>query len=106
MAYRKELQQRIIEKASTDNDFRKRLIEAPKDTLEQELGIVIPNSIQVKVLEEDAHTFYLLLPAVMDESWDGELTEAELEGVSGGWGFGGNNQTDNEATCPIIYCIT
>ncbi len=71
-----------------DEDFMKRLIEDPKFTLEQETGLRIPASMNIIVLEEDAHTFYLVLPVKSNPETDGELTEADLEMVSGGWDQG------------------
>ena len=54
MEMRKQIEQQIIEKAMKDESFRKQLLEEPKITLEREVGMRIPDSINVKVIEEDA----------------------------------------------------
>ncbi len=95
MEQRKQFEQQIIEKVMKEEDFRKRLIEDPKFTLEQETGLRIPGSMNIIVLEEDAHTFYLVLPAKINPETDGELTEADLEMVSGGY----DSSTMSPTTC-------
>ncbi len=60
------------------------LIEDPKFILEQETGMKIPDSFNIKILEENAQTFYLILPAKINPETEDELTEAELMNVSGG----------------------
>ena len=91
MGQRRQLEQQIIEKAMKDEDFRKRLIEDSKFTLEKETGVSIPDSVNIKVLEEDAQTFYLVLPPKINSETTDELTEADLGMVSGG--YGGENDT-------------
>ncbi len=103
MEQRKQLEQQIIEKAMKDEDFRKQLIEDPRLTLEQEVGMRIPDFMNIKVLEEDAQTFYLIIPPNPALNEDGELTDADLVGVSGGWdGYGMNT---NQTTCPVSECV-
>ena len=90
-----------------DEDFRKRLIEDPKFILEQETGMKMPGSINIKVLEEDEVTFYLVLPPIPTVSEEGELSDVDLEGVSGGWNEGesGDNNGGNVPTGPITSLI-
>ncbi len=87
MEMRKQIEQQIIEKAMKDESFRKLLLEEPKITLEREVGMRIPDSINVKVIEEDTQTFYLVLPAKFNPETEDELTEADLEMVSGGYDY-------------------
>jgi len=101
MGTREQLERQIIEKAMKDEAFRKKLIADPKYVLEQEMGMKLPNSLDIKVLEEDAQTFYLVLPQNPALSEDGELSEAELEGVSGGWGG-----DTSKLSCIISECMT
>jgi hypothetical protein len=104
MEQRKIVEQQIIEKAMKDEDFRRRLITDPRFTLEQETGMRIPDCMNIKVLEEDAQTFYLVLPPNPTISEDGELTEADLIGVSGG--YDGNGQgTNNANSCSVYQCF-
>jgi hypothetical protein len=100
MDVRKQLEQKIIEKAMKDESFRKQLIEDPKFVIEKETGIKIPASLNVTVLEENPQTFYLILPPVIQE--DEELTEAELEEVSGGWEA---NHTNEISSCHTEECL-
>ena len=83
---RKQLEQALIEKAMNDEAFRKELIADPKGTIEKVTGMKLPDSFNVKVLEEDALSFYLVLPNNTKPETEDELSEAELEMVSGGWG--------------------
>jgi len=91
MKPRNELEKIVVERAMKDEDFRKRLIEDSKAALEQETGIRIPDSVNIKVLEEDSQTFYLVLPPKSNSETEDELTEADLRMVSGG--YAGENDT-------------
>jgi len=98
---RKQIEQKIIEKAMKDEDFRKQLIDDPKHLLEQEFRMKLPDSVDIIVVEEDAQTFYLVLPQNSAIIEDGELTEADLELVSGGYG-----RDTNESSCHVELCIS
>ena len=84
MKERKELETQLIEKAMKDEAFREELLNNPKETLEREFEMKIPDFMNVAVLEEDAQTFYLVLPQKINAQSKDELTEAELMAVSGG----------------------
>ena len=74
---------RAIERASTDPDFRKRLIADPKAAL-AEVGAVIPEkfaNVTLKVVENTPTTIHIVLPATHA---DGDLDDAALGGVAGG----------------------
>ncbi len=83
-ALRIKLQNQLIEKAMKDEVFRKTLVTSPKETLEEEFRMKIPEGFDIKVLEENANTFYVVLPAPPNVGNSEELSEAELELVSGG----------------------
>ena len=72
-----ELKNRILSKASEDNDFRARLIADPKAVISAETGQTIPEGFDVVVHEDSATTAHLVLPP------SPQLTEAELENVAG-----------------------
>ena len=89
----KNMQAKIVGKASADAGFRARLLGDPKGAIAQ-LGITIPASLSVEVHEESATTAHLVLAAA------GSLTESELEAVAGGnqGGVGGSGQEGAEKT--------
>ena len=68
--------------------MRRRLLEDPKEVVEQELGSRLPDNVRVVAVEETADTIYLVLPpAARSGQADGELSEEELEVVAGGWDY-------------------
>jgi hypothetical protein len=82
-----EMRQRLIERSIEDEGFRRRLLAAPKGTAEEELGIRLPDWLEVRTVEETPETVYLVLPPPASSGTSGgELSDKELESVSGGWG--------------------
>lgn len=71
----------IYMKAQKDDDFRQKLLSDPRSTIENELGVKLPDGLNIHVNENTASDIYLSIPS----SGKGELSEAELSGVSGGW---------------------
>ena len=84
MDQRKQLEQQLIEKAMKDETFRKRLIENPGAAIAAETGWKIPETVKIKILEEDSQTVYLVLPNVIGTNGQNELTDEELNSVAGG----------------------
>ena len=81
----------IIKKAQADKEFKKALVDNPKAALGQ-LGVQLPEDVEVKVVEETAKVVYLVLPVNPDE-----LTDEQLDVVAGaGW--------YNPPACTIWYC--
>src|ERR671921_814527 len=83
---REQMERRLVERSLQDDTFRRRLLEEPKRTVEEELGTRLPEGVRVVAVEETAETIYLVLPSaspVGDEC--SELSDRELEAVSGGW---------------------
>jgi hypothetical protein len=76
---REEIEKRAIEKAWKDEGFKKELTAKPHQALSQ-LGVSVPEKIDIKVVEEPAKVLYLVLP-VNPES---ELTDGSLDSVAGG----------------------
>ena len=94
---RAEMERTLVQRSLEDEDFRQRLLDDPKGTMEQELGGRLPGSVEVRVVEESADTIYLVLPSASAVGQGaGELSDQELEAVAGG--VGGKN-TDNDPTC-------
>ena len=84
MKQRQLLKDQLLEKAMKDEAFREKLLENPAAAIEAETGIRIPETIKIKVLEEDIRNVYLILPQNYSQNNDMELSEAELESVAGG----------------------
>lgn len=76
-----DLKARILTKAGEDGEFRALLIADPKAAISAETGTTIPDGFDVVVHEDSATTAHLVLPP------SGELSEAEMESVSGGAGY-------------------
>ena len=95
---RQEMERRLIEKSLEDESFRQRLMKDPKGAVEQELGTQLPEGVRVVAVEESADTIYLVLPSTsMAGSEGGELSDQQLESVSGGWDVGGPGGFDTQA---------
>ena len=76
-----ELKDRILSRAAEDDNFRAHLIADPRATISAETGATIPDGFDVVVHEDSATTAHLVLPP------SGQLSEAEMESVTGGVGY-------------------
>jgi len=56
----------VITRAWRDQAFKHELLCNPEAVIEKELGAGISASINIRILEETAHTFYLVLPKLLD----------------------------------------
>jgi hypothetical protein len=89
---RQEKQQQILdavlERATVDRDFRQQLLTDPRRAIQAAFGVVIPAEFRMKFVERDADVDALVvLPDFRNEQHsDRELTENELETISGGMG--------------------
>jgi Nitrile hydratase, alpha chain len=81
---RAEMEQRLIQRSLQDEGFRQRLLADPRGTMEQELGSRLPESVEVRAVEETADIIYLVLPSASPLGQGEELSDQELEDVSGG----------------------
>ena len=72
-----EMRDRLLDKATVDPDFRATLLSDPKSAITRELGVELPDGVNVIVHENDANTVHLALPAT-------ELSEEQLESVAAG----------------------
>ena len=82
---RRDFELQLIEKAWKEDAFRQALRTDPQGAVEKVLGGKLPAGIQVKLVEETADTFYLVLPAKPDRVPAGQLTDQLLEAVAGGF---------------------
>ena len=100
------LQEKLINLCWADENFKNELVAEPKATLEK-MGATIAEGVEVVVNDQtDTSVFHVNIPP-RPESYDLELSEEELEAVSGGsdvWSswFCGNtvviNNGDNNTT--------
>ena len=70
----------IAMKAAEDDDFRARLIAAPKATVEEEIGLRFPDGYRIHVHEESATDGHMVLPPKP------ELSREQLERIAAGHG--------------------
>jgi hypothetical protein len=97
---RTEIERRLIEKSLEDEAFRQRLIEDPRGAVEQELGTRLPEEVRVVSVEESSDTIYLVLPSTPMAGTEGvELSDQQLESVSGGWGYEGGASPPTALGC-------
>ena len=73
-----EMLRQIVDKSAVDEQFRQQLLSDPKTAITAELGITMPESMNVVVHESDMQTVHLALPP------DPNITEEQLEAVSAG----------------------
>jgi hypothetical protein len=97
---RAEMERKLIQRSLEDSSFRQRLLADPKGTMEHELGTQLPESIEVRVVEESAEIIYLVLPSRSADMQGGELSDQELEAVAGGLSADCQSITDDPGECP------
>ena len=74
---------KLIARAQRDEDFRAKLVSDPGSAVSEELGVEIPEGLNVRVIEEGADEVVLVLPAA---AGSGALNEEELASAAGGSG--------------------
>ncbi|WP_341530335.1 NHLP leader peptide family RiPP precursor [Nostoc sp. UHCC 0302] len=79
-----DVQSQIIARALRDSSFRQSLLNEPKAAISQELGIDIPDSINIQVLQANDTNLYLVLPSANEEEEEAELSLEQLASVAGG----------------------
>jgi hypothetical protein len=83
MATRGELLDKIAEQAQGNPEYYAQLMKNPRSLMERQLGTAIPGNVNIKVLEESADTYYIVLPYAPKDG--AELSDADLEKVAGGF---------------------
>ena len=73
-----EMRTRIIDKAVHDADYRAKLLDDPRAAVADELGVSIPDSLTIRVHEEDAGSAHLVVPP------SSRLHDTDLGAVAGG----------------------
>jgi hypothetical protein len=77
------IQEQVVERAIKDERFRQELLTNPRAVLAREYNLHVPETVSIRVIEDTADTLTIALPSKQETLL--ELTDAELEGVSGGW---------------------
>ncbi len=73
-----EFRNQILSKAAEDGEFRGSLLSDPAAAISSELGISIPDGLNIQVHEDGQNVVNLVLPPKR------ELAKEELEQVAGG----------------------
>jgi hypothetical protein len=81
---RAEIERMLVQRSLEDESFRRKLLADPKGALQEELGARLPKEVEVRAVEETADTIYLVLPSASPAGGGGELSDRDLEAVSGG----------------------
>jgi len=84
----------LIAKCWGDEDFKQKLLANPAATLKAE-GVEVPEGVTIKAVENTDKVFHLVIPAAPT----GELTDEDLDVVSGGKSF-------REKTFMCALCVT
>ncbi|RPJ59973.1 MAG: NHLP leader peptide family natural product precursor [Acidobacteria bacterium] len=79
-----DAEREIAKKATSDPGFRAALLANPKKAVAEAFGVNLPESFELKILEETPSRAYVVLPAQESETQERTLTDAELEAVAGG----------------------
>lgn len=80
---RERLLDEILERAATDREFRRGLLERPKRTIFETFGVRVPKEYRILFLERDPeYDSVVILPDFRDEM--AELSDDDLEDVAGG----------------------
>ena len=85
MSLRHKIEDRIAAEAWKNPQFKKELLENPRAALKKHLQIIIPDHMEVSVMEETPKHRYYVLPTNPAET-GGEMTLEALDSVSGGVG--------------------
>ena len=85
---RHELETQIIAKAWQDEAFKQELLSNPKAVFSRELGQNLSDDFEIRVVEENPTTIYMVLPMKPGVATGEELSEEQLEVVAGGLSLG------------------
>ena len=69
---RQQLEMHLAGRALQDPDFRAKLLEDPKRTIEEEIGLHFPATLSIKIHEEKLNELHVVLP--IDLETLGELS--------------------------------
>ena len=81
---RKDVREALVRTALKDEFFRESLVANPKLAVERALGTKLPTNMDVVVLEDTDDKMFIVLPMQLPFE-SGDLSDAELEKVAGGF---------------------
>ena len=79
MKTQSQIQEQILAKAEEDEQFRARLLDDPKAAIKDATGLSVPDGINIRVLEDNATDYHLVLPPA-----GRNLSDQEIGGLAGG----------------------
>ena len=80
---RRQIEDKIVARAWTDDDFREKFLADPKEQFEEHLGTKLPDALVMTAYAEDANHLHFVIPAKPKIDLD-ELSDEDLEKVAGG----------------------
>lgn len=94
-----EFEQQIISKAQADEEFKQALLADPRAALAQ-MGVILPDGLELKVVEEAPSVMYLVLPCDPSHLSDDQLDEI----TGGGWWDDAWNNFWKRINQPVNSC--
>ena len=76
-----EMRTKVPAKAAADPDFRARLLQDPKASVHEALGVSLPDAVRIQVHQETAGAVHPVLPP------GSSLSESDLQAAAGGIAF-------------------
>ena len=99
---RQDFEEKLAKRAWQDDDFRASLLSDPSTAVRSQLGFDLPADVDIKVIEEPANAFYVVLPAPVKAGK--ELSDRELDVAAGGSGGAFDTWFGNSCSIPAFYC--
>ncbi len=79
MKTQSQIQEQILAKAEEDEQFRAQLLDDPRAAIKDATGLSVPDGINIRVLEDNATDYHLVLPPA-----GRNLSDQEIGGLAGG----------------------
>ena len=79
-----EIQKKIILRALQDEAFKQKLLNNPKQVIEEELCVKLSADLQINVVQETPNSVYLVLPHTQVQTENQKLSPEEMDIIAGG----------------------